>query len=60
MLERVVLSGPLSGQSSFRLVVEGEWSLEECQRVVDFLVVMRDHYKRDVEEQPDGSSKPIE
>ena len=46
MLERVILSGPLDGRSTFRLLVEGEWTIEECQKLIDFLVAMREHAKQ--------------
>jgi len=46
-MERVVLAGPLSASASFRLVVEGEWTPKECERVLDILNVVVDHLRAD-------------
>ncbi len=46
-LERVVLSGPLSGRSTFRLVIEGDWEMVECERLVQFLKLMHANAEQD-------------
>lgn len=46
-MERVVLSGPLSSEASFRLVVDGDWTTKECNRVLSILNVVVGHLLED-------------
>lgn len=45
--ERVILSGPLSIGAEFRLVIKGDWTVKECERLISQLSMMADNLHAD-------------
>lgn len=47
MSERIVMGGPLSPTASFRLAVDGPWTVKEIERLISVLNLVADYLNAD-------------